>query len=109
MDSPKVVSIKFDSFDDYVQWALDKLETEIPGLSVEQVIEDLRKGSYRLKTYAFLYGAQRLNIDFEMESDFEWCTGNKQEDPDWVYSPAKQQYEIWGGVARLSKRLQEKP
>ena len=99
------IKIKFNSFDEYVDWALKKLRTEIPGLSEGALVKDYGVGAYRCLTYEFTYHSTKLEFDFEMESNYEWYAGNKQEDPDWVYSPARQEYQIWGGVQRLADRL----
>jgi hypothetical protein len=85
------------------------LKNEVPGLAVGQVAREIKRDAYRLKTYELHYGPERIKIDFEMESDFEWYTGNKQDDPDWVYSPQHNEYQIWGGVKRLAERLLSRP
>lgn len=103
------VKIKFNSFDEYVGWALEKLKTQIPGLSVGAVLNNYSQVSYRRITYELSFGTKKFNFDFEMESDFEWYSGNKQEDPDWIYSPKDEQYKILGGVTRLVENLRNTP
>lgn len=97
--------IKFNSFEDYVEWSVKKIEEAIPGLRCRNLVEDYRNGSHRMFTYEFSFGENKIKIDFEMEGNYEWYTGNKQEDPDWVYSPQSESYMVWGGVDRLAKRL----
>lgn len=97
--------IKFDSFDEYVDWAIEKLKKEIAGLSGGIVKEQYEKGAYRFIQYEFEFLSKKVSIDFEQEGNFEWYTGNKQGDPDWVYSPSLQECAVWGGMERLAIKL----
>ncbi|MBN8541238.1 MAG: hypothetical protein J0L82_12675 [Deltaproteobacteria bacterium] len=103
--SAKRVKLKLSSFEDYVGWALKKLTEEIPGLSIGPLVSENSQGTYRRVTYELEHKHRKVSLDFEMESNFEWYTGNKQDDPDWVYSPAQCEYQIWGGVQRLAQKL----
>jgi hypothetical protein len=98
--------MNFGSFDEYVQWSQAQLREKIEGLSEGRLIEEVNHPNYRCLTYEFtLEDGRTFQLDFEKEGDVEWYTGNQQEDPDWVYSPAKGEVRTWGGAARLAERL----